>query len=147
MSNLTYAMVIMISLNLVFILAQASITEINSEATSFYECNGTILGELSTGQCDNGVYVLADTDPANNIPSTVSSVDPDTGELYTDSLTTTRSWLLESTGLGYVVNLLSAPYNILKAMGLPSVFSFALGGLWYAITLFLIVAFILGRND
>ena len=145
MSNLTTALVIMLSINVVFILAQASITEINPDGgTIFYNHSGSMLSSLSVG---NDTYLLDDTNPGDKLPSGETSVSPETGNVYTDTFTTSRSWLLEKTGLGYVLNLLSAPYNILKSMGLPSIFSFAIGGLWYGMTLFLIVAFILGRND
>jgi len=146
MSNLTYALVIMLSLNAILILGQASVLGINEDASLIYHCNGTMLGELSTG-CDDGTYILSDGESTTQLPSASSSVNAETGVSYTDSITTSRSWLLESTGLGYVVNLLSAPYNIIKSLGLPEIFAFAIGGLWYGVTLFLLVAFILGRND
>lgn len=147
MSNLTTALVIMLSINVIFLLGQASVMEINPEGTNFYDCQGSMLGDLSTGNCSNQAYLLDDTDPASVLPEGETSVSPETGNVYTDTFTTSRSWLLDSLGLRYVVNLLSAPYNILKSIGLPDIFAFAIGGLWYGITLFLIVAFILGRHD
>lgn len=147
MSNLTYALVIMLSINAIFILGQASVIEVVATGTEFYECEGTMLADLSSGNCSTGSYLLNDTDPADKLPTGETSVSPETGNVYTDTFTTSRSWLLDSLGLRYVLNLLSGPYNILKAIGLPSIFAFAIGGLWYGVTLFLIVAFILGRND
>ena len=147
MSNLTMGLVVVLAINVVMFIGQAAILEINPEGPVLYHCNGTILGALEQTGCSNqGSYVLDDTDPANRLPSGEGSVSPTTGNIFTDAFTAAKSWLLDTMGLSYVVSLLGAPMSFLESLGLPSAFSFAVGAMWYGLTLFLIVAFLLGRD-
>lgn len=146
MSNLTSALILVLAVNVVMFLGQAAILEINPEGSRFYNCEGSILATLDQGNCTAGTYVLDDTDPAGRLPSGESSVSPETGNVFTDAFTAAKSWFLDSLGLSYLVAILAAPVSFLSAIGLPSAFSFAVGVLWYGVTLFLIVAFILGRD-
>jgi len=146
MSSLTNALMVVLAINAMLFLGQASVNAISDDAPEFYNCQGSALGSFEQGNCTTDKYVLDSTDPANRLPSGASSVDPDTGNLYTDSFTTGKSWFLDTLGLNYLVSILSAPMNFLSALGLPQAFSFAIGALWYGVTLFLIVAFLLGRD-
>lgn len=145
MSNLTNALAIVIGINVLLFLAQASVLELDSGSGTFYNCEGTILSEFDTGNCTSTNYVL-DDNPTSLIPSGSSSVNPDTGNIFTDAFSGIKNWFLDITGVSYLIAIVSAPTNFLKVMGLPSAFAFAVGALWYGVTLFLIIAFMFGRD-
>jgi len=140
MGNNTTALVIVLSINVMLFLGQAASISLNPSGVSYYNSTGSLLSDF-----DDGGYILP-SDPQALLPSGESSVDPETGNIYTDTFAASRSWILDSTGLGYLVNMLSAPAQFLYSIGLPAAFSWAVGGLWYAVTLFVLVAFILGRD-
>lgn len=146
-STLTYAFMIVISINACLWLGQVAMLDINPDATEYITCEGTALGTVEANNCQiQGSYYLTDEDPTTRLPSSESSISPTTGNIFTDSFTAIKNWFLETTGLSYLVQVLSAPSNFLKAIGVPSEISFAFGGLWYLITLFLIIAFFTGRE-
>lgn len=149
MSNLTTALAIMLSINVIFILSQAAVLEVGAEIGTeqeFFSCSGSMLSAFEQNACQNSTRLLADENPASILPSGESAVSPTTGNIFTDAFSSIKSWFLDSLGLRYLTNLLSGPYNIIKSMGLPETFAFAIGGLWYGITLFLLVAFFTGRD-
>ena len=145
MSNLTNALAIVLGINALLFLSQVAVLELDSSAGTFYNCEGTILAEFEQGNCTNANYVL-DNNPIDLLPSGSSSVNPDTGNIFTDGFSAIKNWFLDITGVSYIIAIVSAPYNLLKVMGLPSAFAFAVGGLWYGLTLFLIIAFMFGRD-
>jgi hypothetical protein len=140
MGNNTTALVIVLSINVMLFLGQAASLSLNPAGTKYYNNAGTLISDF-----DNGNYTVPN-DPNNLIPSGESSVNAETGNIFTDTFTTARSWILEKTGLGYLVNLLGAPANFLKAIGLPDVFAWGVGSMWYGVTLFFIVSWIMGRE-
>lgn len=145
MSNLTTALTIVLAINVMFILGQVAVTEVSGSEATFYNCSGTIHSEL--GSC-GGDYALNTGGSVALLPDAdATSVSEETGNVFTDAFTGIKSWFLESTGLSYVTQILSTPYNIILSLGLPPAFAFAVGGLWYGVTLFLLIAFLFGRND
>ena len=143
MSNITIALVTMLSLTVIMFLGQTAVIEINPSASNFYNCQGSALDNL--GDCSS--YQLSDTDPAGVLPTSETGVSAETGNVYTDTPSGIKTFFLNTLGLGYVLNLLSAPFNLLKSIGLPGAFAYAVGGLWYGVMILLFVAFILGRTD
>lgn len=147
MTTLTNALIVVLAVNVMLFLGQAAMIEINPTAPQFINCEGTPLGSLeATGCTTPGSYVLNSSNPASMLPSGETSVSPETGVLFTDPFTAFKTWLLTSLGLSYLVAIVAAPYNFLTALGLPQAFIFAIGTLWYGVTLFLIIAFALGRD-
>lgn len=140
MGNNTTALVIVLSINVMLFLGQAAALSMNSDGVVFYNNEGTVLSDF-----DNGNYTIPNN-PDDLLPSGESSVNPETGNIFTDTFSASRSWILETTGLSYLVNMLGAPAQFLYAIGLPAAFSWAVGALWYGVTLFVIVAFIIGRE-
>lgn len=140
MGNITTGLVIVLAINVMLFLGQASMISMNPSGTVFYDSSGSLLSDFN-----NGNYTIPNN-PDELIPDAESSVNPETGNIFTDTFSASRSWILETTGLGYLINLLGAPAQFLYSIGLPSAFSWAIGALWYALTLFFIVAFILGRD-
>lgn len=146
MSNLTTGIAVMLGIQVMLFLAQIAITEIGGNEDVFYNCKDTIIGSFESQNCQGSSYLLNDTNPASLLPTGETSVNPETGNIFTDAFTGLKSWFLDSTGLSYLVNFLSAPSTLLKSMGLPSSFNFAVSALWYGIMLFLIIAFLFGRD-
>lgn len=146
MSNLTTALLVVLSVNLMLFIGQAAVIGIDPSGPNFYNCEDSILGAVEQSGCSGDSYVLDDSDPASRLPSSVNSVDPENGYVYTDDFSTGKSWLLDGLGLKYVGAILGAPMYFLSAIGLPPAFAFGVGALWYGVTLFLIVAFLLGRD-
>lgn len=146
MSNLTSALIVVLSINCILFLGQMAVLDISADAPNFYNCQGTIFGQLESSACASSIYVLNDTNPSSRLPSGETSVSPETGNIFTDAFTSIKSFFINDLGLGYLVAILSAPSNFLKALGLPSAFTFAIGALWYGLTLFLLIAFFWGRD-
>ena len=141
MGNLTVMAVFVVALNVLMFLSQAAIIDINPEATKFFNEEGSLINEFDAG--GNVLDTAATTD---RLPSAPGSISPTTGNIFTDTFSAIRNWFFDSTGISYLLNILSAPYNMLKALNLPNAFVFAIGSLWYIISLFVVVAFLLGGD-
>ncbi len=146
MSNLTTAFVIVLFVNVMLFLGQITILELNPDGTVFYSCEGGILGEFEKNDCTGETLELDDSRSASILPTGEGSISPTTGNVFTDIFGAAKDWITTTTGLKYLATVLSAPYNFLQAAKLPQAFVFAVGTLWYALTLFLLIAFILGRD-
>ena len=146
MGNLTTALVFVIALNVLMFLTQASVMAINPDAGTFFTNEGTILDELDANS-GTGEPVLDTENTYNNLPSSEGDVSPTTGNIFTDGFKSIKNWFADTLGLKYLGQIVSAPYNILKAINLPNAFVFAMGSLWYGISLFLLISFILGRDN
>ena len=150
MGNLTVAMVFVLVLNVLMWTCQASIMQLNTvNPTVFYtdeNKQGSLIGEFDKN-AGTGNDPILDTDNLNNqLPSSEGSISPTTGNIFVDIFTSVKNWFVDTTHLDFVYNILSAPYHILKAMHLPEELSFTFGTLWYALTLFLVVSFLWGRD-
>lgn len=146
MAELGNVLAIVLSVNALLFLGQVAAIEMNPAGPQFYNCEGSILAGFEANDCQNSTYVLEDTDPAGQLPSQGGEIEVDSGNIFTDTFSAAINWFTESTGLKYLYSILAAPSNFLKALGLPSEFSFAVGALWYGFTLLTIVAFALGRD-
>lgn len=145
MSNLTTALVFVMALNVIMMLSQVAILDINPDATMFFTQEETILSQFDKNK-GVGDPILDTNGTVGRLPSSVGSVSATTGNLFTDTFTSIKTWIGQKTGLTYLFAIVSAPYNFLKAIHLPNAFSFAIGTLWYAVTLFLLISFIFGRD-
>lgn len=137
---------IFLCINCLMFIGQIAIHGVNPTGMTYMTCQGNIMGTLEANNCTTGEYILNDGNSVNNLPSGGSTVDPETSLTYTDSFTGIKGFFLNTLGLSYVGMILSAPYNFVKALGLPSAFSFAIGSLWYAFSLFLLIGYLFGRN-
>lgn len=145
MVNITGALVVVMAINVMLFLGQASISGISDEANqTLFNCQGSILGGFDSNNC-NGSYVLDTTNINGTLPQKVTSAT-DEGNIFTDIFGSIKTWFLDTTGLSYAIDIISAPNKFLTAIGLPGAFSFALAAMWYGITIFLLVAFFWGRN-
>jgi len=70
-------------------------------------------------------------------------------QAFPDIFNSIRSWIFQVTGLNYILQVVGAPYYFLKAI-LPGieyeVIVYTIGALWYAFSLFAIIAWALGRE-
>ena len=111
----------------------------NPATPEFYTGDGTIIAELQNGNITNTDY--------NSYLPEGQNIEITSGNPFTDIFNNALSWFKGTKGGMFTYTLLSSPYTILKATGLPSIFVASLGTLWYGISLFLLVAFIWGRGS
>ena len=130
-----------LSLNVIFFIAQVSVDKINPEdSTEFFNYSGSMIK-----QYDLGGYVLNES-LADKLPESSNAVQVEEGNIFTDIFKTFKNWFAEKTGLNYLWNVVNAFPNFLKIMGLPIEIVFALGFFWHALTLFVFISLITGRN-
>lgn len=146
MANITKALMIVLSINIILFLAQAAMTDINPTGTKFFDCEGTIISEFDAGNCQGELNIINADYASRNLPEGESSISPDTGTQFTDLFNTGKNWLLEKSGVRYLINIVSAPSSFLASFGLPTAFVFGISALWYGVTFFLFVAWLLGRD-
>ena len=146
MAQLGEVLAIVLGVNAILFLGQFAALAVNPSGPQFYNCNQSMLAGFESGGCNSGEYVLKDNTPTADLPSGGGEVTIGEGNTFTDSLSSAISWFTESTGIKFLYNILAAPSNFLKAIGVPSAFAFTIGAMWYGFTLLCIVAFILGRD-
>ena len=148
MGNLTNTLIIVLAINALLFMGQASILEINPDGLGFqYDCSGTLLSNFERSAClDKTNYVLTNATISSQLPSNPTIID-NIGQFFTDIYSSIRNWLLDSLGLSYVIGLLYAPSTFLGLLGLPQSFVWVLSALWYGLTLFLIVNWFKGGGE
>lgn len=146
MAELGNVLAVVLAVNAMLFLGQIAALNLNPEGPQFFTCNGSILGSFEASSCATGTYLLNDNDPASNLPSQGSEISVESGSVYTDTFSAGTNWYTQGIGLKYLYNILAAPSNFLKALGVPGEFAFAVGALWYGFTLLTIIAFLLGRD-
>ena len=139
MNNIVQALMIVVGINSLIFLSQLSLVEINPESTIFFEYEGS---DISQFDVSNGDYVL-DQDVADDLPETGNPVAVDLGSnVFTDTFSTIKNWLLKQTGAKYVLMAVNAVPTYIKYFGLPSGIAFALGWMWHVIVFVFAVMFI-----
>ena len=145
MAELGNVLAIVLAVNAMLFLGQVAALSINPDGPQFYNCAENILGTFDSNNC-TGTYVLDVADPSGQLPGAGSSIEVDSGNVFTDTFSSAIDWFTRSTGLQYLFNILAAPNNFLIAIGVPDAFAFIVGAMWYGFTLLTIIAFILGRD-
>lgn len=148
MSNLTIGLVFVTLLTAFMWLSQVAVLEINPEGEVFYNCEAaTMISSFDKNLCQGERLLDSDEATAQGyLPSGAGAVEPSTGNIFTDTFASIKAWLTGNTKLRYVYGVLSAPANILKSMHIPNEVAFTLGAVWYGLNLFLLVAFLWGRD-
>ena len=146
MANLGTALLIVLGVNIMLWLGQVAILDLNPVATQFYNCSDSMIGALETQNCKSTQYVLNDAHTTRDLPTGSGTITTNDGNIFTDVFSIISNWFSVSPGLKYVYNILAAPANFLAAIGVPSAMGFAIGAFWYGFTLFIIVAFFVGRD-
>ena len=147
MGNTTIGLTFILFVNLILFLWQGAITDLNSE-TLHWDYSGTLYDNYNKGDKENPILIIDSDNIIADFPEGQSGIKISDGNIFTDIFKSIRSWFKAgSKGLLYIKNILSAPYNALNSISiLPDVFVYAIGTFWYALTLFLIVSFIWGRE-
>lgn len=132
-----------LAINLFLFWSQLGVNALAEESgvttTEFFTYGDSMIADYDTGN-----YTL-DEDVSGVLPSGQGSIEPESGNFFTDTFSTIKNWFLESTGLSYLIGIVNAFPNFLKNIGLPAAMAFGLGFFWHALTIFLIVAFIKGN--
>lgn len=131
--------VTMVSISIVLFLFQASIDAVSTDPTTLYDYNGSIIQAYDTGGYNQEI------DPNTGIPvipAEVTSTGGDSG--FTDIFNSIKSWFQDSKSGKIIGGLYYAVPNVLKGMGMPPVFSFALGLFWTLLAIFSFVLFMRG---
>lgn len=134
---------IMIVLDVLLFLGQTAVTNVATEegvaSPVFYNYDDSVLK-----QYDAGNYTLTEN-ISGNLPSAKGAVLPDSGSFFSDLLSTIKDWFLDIPGVKYVVGVITAVPNSLKAMGFSPEISFALGAIWHVITFVLVLGWLFNR--
>jgi hypothetical protein len=139
--NMLNVLMIVLSLNLIMFFVGFGMADVGGTNPFIDEEN--ILTQFNNGTA--GSYDVP-TDVGGTLPSGVATtISPDTGLSITDIFVSTKTWLVDVTGLGFVLGVLSGPKIILTFMGLPEALAWAITALWYALSLFVVITFIWGR--
>jgi hypothetical protein len=134
--DIKLALGVVILLNLVFFLAQIGVASLGSDL-QFFNYNGSMIKKY-----DAGNYELVEFN-SNELPDSQSAVSTE-GSIFTDVWQTVKNWFLDIPGVKYVVAIVNAVPNFLAIIGLPKEIVFAIGFIWHAMTVFLLVVFLKG---
>jgi hypothetical protein len=140
------ALVVVFSVSFLFMLSQIGISEINPSASVFYQCDGSILNRaLTGGNCTSiGNYTLS-SNLSDRFASQSVSTSQTTGDIFTDTFTAAKNWLFEKMGIGWILDVLSAPNSLLVAMGAPPSVAALFASIFYLAMFFLFVSWVMGR--
>lgn len=137
------AIIIVLSLNFMIFIVGFALEDLGGVDANPFNYEDNTLREFNT---KNSTTYGIPVNVSGRLPGGEGkTVSPDTGLSFTDMFTSIKSWFIDSTGLGYVLSILSGPKVILSVMGMPLAAAWALTALWYGITLFMLVSFIWGR--
>ena len=143
MGNLTIATIFVVFVNVMMFLVQTAVININPNGTMCYSTTGSVIDETMASQGNLGV---SSTSALTDLPGSQGTVTIGDAVGFTDVFNNILSWMKSAPGIKYVYGVVSAPYNILKCMNLPSEFVVAIGTLWYLTSLLILVAFLWGRD-
>jgi hypothetical protein len=140
--SLGTALVIVLCIDLFLFLGQMSVLDINPNAPQIFNYDDSFLHSVNSG--DN---ILNTSDVTGQIPSTAGSISPTTGNLFTDSISTLIGWVgVLGQGGKYLLGIITAPAGFLAMLNLPQAVTYGIGALWFLLTAFLFIGFIMGRS-
>lgn len=140
MGNLTIATVFIVFVNALMILTQVAILGINPAGSRCYDSSASLIGKSLTGT--NLSNATVNNDFTTQIPGASSAVGVGTTNDNSNIFNTILSWVKSVPGLKLVYEIVAAPGNVISCMGLPNEFNVIVGGLWYVISLLLVVVFL-----
>ena len=144
MGNLTIATIFVVTLNVMMFLCQTAMINMNPEGGVCYNAEGSLIGATMKTQANMSV---SENNALDELPSSAGTVvTSESTNPFTDIFNNILGWMKSAPGIRYVYGVVSAPYNIMKCMNLPSAFVVAIGTLWYMVTLLVLVSFLWGRE-
>jgi len=144
MGNMEIITIFVVLLNVLMFFSQTAMLSINPSGSVCYHVEGSVIGETMSSQ---GNMSTSQTDALADLPSSAGTVvTGETTSVFTDIFNNILGWFKSAPGIKYVYGVVSAPYNILKCLNLPSEFVVGIGTLWYLVSLLVLVAFLWGRT-
>lgn len=146
--KLVLTLMIILAVDVLLMLSQVAVTEISNT----YDTGGPNFFDESSSfisRFDQGNYTVV-TNSSGIIPDTSDSVSTETGNIFTDSARSIKSWFDKATGpvitgWDYFTSFLTGPTKYLAIAGAPTIFVFTFGAFWYGLTLLLIILLIFNR--
>lgn len=112
----------------------------NVSSQNFFDYQDSLIGQYDTGN-----YTI-NQDIAGELPESQAKVEPDTGNIFTDTFSSIKGWLLKTTGAQAFINWFTALPNFLSVIGLPAPIVFGIGVFWHILTIYLFVTLLTGRS-
>lgn len=140
--SLTIVLVFVLMFNFLLFVTNEVMADVGTYNDDIFYCNESIFKNLGSNGCQNA----RTTEVLDDLPQVEGSVNPTTGNLFTDAIATIQKWFQKVPGLNYIYGIITAFHSFLVRMNLPSSFVVAFDMMWYGLSLFLIVAFLIGRN-
>jgi hypothetical protein len=143
--TITTALIFVWMLNILMIFSQLAIDDMsNNSGMKYINCSGTIIHSYSTADCSSvsGPF-------AKNLSSELpGGAVPNSGFFMVDWITSATSWIGKQ--IDTFTQVLNTPYNMLMSIPIFQTAQFApfaviIGSMWWAISFFLIIAWIFGR--
>lgn len=146
--QLVITLVIILAVDVLLMFGQVATNEIANE----YNLNGPNFFEFDKSfisQFDQGNYTVL-TNSSGVIPEASDSVSTETGNIFTDSARSIKTWLSKTTGSmvtgwNYFTSFLGGPTKYFEVIGAPTIFVFGFGAFWYGLTLLLLILLIFNR--
>lgn len=144
-------LIIILVVDVLLFFSQAGIASVQSEyglsGNTIFYMDESFIQRFNAG--DDGNYSII-TNSSGIIPEASDSVSTETGNVFTDSARSIKSWLTKAsgglvTGWDYLTSFLGGPVHYFKNINAPSWFIFGLAVLWYGLTLLLLIKFIFNR--
>jgi hypothetical protein len=144
--TVTKALIFVLALDLILALGQISVNyvaiEMGRPPPFIYNYQSDLISQTGTNYT-----VLNTSGVENRLFESQPTTDTNTGNFFTDTVKDVKNWFVSNIpGLNYLIGIVGAPASYLAAIGAPAEVSFAIGGLWFVLTIFLIVTVITGRN-
>lgn len=147
--KLVLTLVIILAVDVLLLFAQVASTtiaeEYNFEGPEFFDFDKSFISKF-----DGGDYTVT-TNSSGIIPEASDSVSTETGNIFTDSARSIRTWFNQATGSvisgwNYFTSFLGGPTRYFGKIGAPTIFVFGFGAFWYGLTLLLIILLIFNRG-
>lgn len=149
--KLFLTLVIILVVDVLLFFGQVAVNQVRAdydlEGNNFFVMNQSFIQRFNDGT--NGNYVII-TNSSGVIPEASDSVSTETGNLFTDSARSIKTWLAKTTGgvvtgWNYFTNFLGGPTHYFNNINAPQEFVFGFGALWYGLTLLLLILLIFNR--
>lgn len=148
MGNMTIATIFIVLVNVLMWFSQIAMLNMNPNGSVCYTLDGSIIKSQISDQ--QGIYSngTLNNNVVNDLPpSTASAVAPSQSTGFvTDLFNNILGWIKSIPGLNYIINIVGAPYNILKCMGMPNEFVLGIGTLWYMVSFLILISFLWWRD-
>lgn len=147
--KLILTLTIILAVDVLLMFAQVSTTEISNEygfsGPNFFNKDSSFIDRF-----DEGNYTVI-SNSSGVIPEASDSVSTETGNLFTDSARSLKSWFDKSTGAvvtgwDYFTSFLGGPTKYFAVIGTPNIFVYGFGAFWYGLTLALLILLIFNRS-